>query len=77
MSARYPTSFLALLVTMGSAGLFSEAAGQTTTREAEQWVVPRTPDGRPDLQGNWTNKTITPFERAEGQDPVFSSDQVA
>src|ERR1700693_4033656 len=23
----------------------------------------RTPDGHPDLQGNWTNATITPLER--------------
>ncbi len=27
------------------------------------WTVPRTPDGRPDLQGVWTNTTITPLER--------------
>jgi hypothetical protein len=27
------------------------------------WVVPRTPDGKPDLQGNWTNETQTPLER--------------
>jgi hypothetical protein len=26
-------------------------------------TVPRTPDGHPDLQGIWTNKTITPLER--------------
>lgn len=25
--------------------------------------VPRTPDGHPDLQGTWTNATITPLER--------------
>jgi hypothetical protein len=24
---------------------------------------PRTPDGQPDLQGVWTNETITPLER--------------
>jgi hypothetical protein len=28
------------------------------------WTVPRTPDGQPDLQGFWTNATITPFERS-------------
>ena len=27
--------------------------------------VPRTLDGQPDLQGNWTNATLTPFERPE------------
>jgi len=25
--------------------------------------LPRTPDGKPDLQGNWSNATITPLER--------------
>lgn len=27
--------------------------------------IPRTPDGRPDLQGSWTNATLTPVERPE------------
>ena len=27
------------------------------------WTLPRTPDGQPDLQGIWTNATITPLER--------------
>jgi len=30
-----------------------------------QWVVPRTPDGHPDLQGVWANNNITPLERPE------------
>ena len=25
--------------------------------------MPRTPDGQPDLQGFWTNDTVTPLER--------------
>ncbi len=29
----------------------------------KNWSVPRTPDGKPDLQGVWTNATITPMER--------------
>ena len=33
------------------------------TAQGEAWRVPRTPDGQPDLQGVWTNATITPFER--------------
>src|SRR5437773_1500751 len=30
---------------------------------ASGWKAPRTSDGQPDLQGIWTNATITPFER--------------
>lgn len=32
---------------------------------ADDWTVPRLPDGRPDLQGNWTNVTLTPLQRPE------------
>jgi hypothetical protein len=34
--------------------------GQT---KAKSWSVPRTADGKPDLQGVWTNATLTPMER--------------
>ena len=40
-------------------------------------AVPRTPDGRPDLQGNWTNGTITPIERPQGFEAVLTPEQVA
>jgi hypothetical protein len=39
--------------------------------------IPRTPDGRPDLQGNWTNATLTPFQREEGRGPVYTPEEVA
>ena len=42
----------------GCTGAATEAAGQ-----AGAWIVPRTADGKPDLQGNWTNETQTPLER--------------
>jgi hypothetical protein len=31
----------------------------------KNWKLPRTADGHPDLQGFWTNATITPLERPE------------
>jgi hypothetical protein len=33
------------------------------SRTATTWSVPRTPDGRPDLQGVWANNNMTPLER--------------
>jgi hypothetical protein len=32
-------------------------------QKARPWTAPRTAWGDPDLQGTWTNETITPFER--------------
>ncbi|HEX8028950.1 MAG TPA: hypothetical protein VF491_10835, partial [Vicinamibacterales bacterium] len=42
---------------------------------AKGWVVPRTPDGKPDLQGNWTNETQTPLERMTGGGGTLTDDQ--
>ena len=38
---------------------------QTPAADAERWTVPRTPDGRPDLQGVWTSQTFTPLQRPD------------
>lgn len=61
---------LFLLVNAGTA---SQAAAQTST-----YIAPRTADGKPDLQGMWTNNTITPMERParfEGKPALTAEEQ--
>ena len=42
------------------------------------WTAPRTPDGQPDLQGVWTNATLTPLERpAAMKDKAFLTEEEA
>jgi hypothetical protein len=44
---------------------------------AKPWTA-RTPDGQPDLQGVWTNATLTPFERNPRQaDKAFLTEEEA
>jgi hypothetical protein len=54
------TGALTVLLTAPLPGQTPRGAPPATARN---WTVPRTPDGHPDLQGIWTNATITPLER--------------
>ena len=66
---------VALAVLAAGAGV-AAAQGPGPVRRAGKWVVPRAPDGHHDLQGNWTNGTITPVERPSGQERALTKDQV-
>ena len=78
MIMRYSTILVTLcLMTAAEGRVASAAAQQSPASAAGSWVVPRTPDGHPDLQGNWTNVTLTPFERPEDQEsPVLTWEEV-
>jgi hypothetical protein len=46
--------------------------------QAQNWKPPRTLDGQPDLQGTWTNATLTPLQRpAELGSKEFFTEQEA
>ena len=38
-------------------------AAAPAAKNTSTWKVPRTPDGKPDLQGTWSNNSVTPLER--------------
>src|SRR5438067_7141288 len=70
MSHRFLTSASGLTIVIAVALLGPvPAAAQSAlsaskpTPATEAWILPRTPDGRPDLQGVWDYRTITPLER--------------
>lgn len=55
------------------------ASAATPTQSKSAYKAPRTLDGHPDLQGNWTNATITPFSRAAeyGDRLVMTAEEAA
>ncbi|MCY4662503.1 MAG: hypothetical protein OXF93_22240 [Acidobacteria bacterium] len=59
---------LVALAALALAGTLAAAPAATAQLERvvdPDWTMPRTPDGQPDLQGMWGNKTLTPMERPE------------
>ncbi|WP_420632457.1 hypothetical protein [Candidatus Palauibacter sp.] len=64
-----------LALGVGGALLLPDMARTQTA--SDDWEPPLTPHGHPDLQGNWTNQTLTPFERPEGRGPVLTREEVA
>ena len=66
---------VALVLSFAPAG----AGQQSTVKGPAGWVVPRTADGRPDLEGVWENNSATPLERPAqlAQTPRLSDAELA
>jgi len=64
---------MALLASVTASGQAPASGTKTKT-----WSAPRTSDGQPDLQGYWSNATLTPLERpAELATKPFLTEQEA
>ena len=76
MTARYLQIFVILFFCTPSFSVQEIALAQESE---EEWVVTRTADGKPDLQGYWTTQTFTPLERPDslGNKEFFSEEEMA
>jgi hypothetical protein len=68
---KYIKSAIPRFITMGLLGISPAVVS------AQPWEPNRTPGGRPDLQGYWTNRTRTPLQRpaALGEQRAYSLDE--
>ena len=75
------SSIVTVALTVGTITVLNgqtPAASATKTAKATTgWKMPRTPWGAPDLQGVWSNATITPLQRPTGQEKPFVTEEEA
>ncbi|HEV8393062.1 MAG TPA: hypothetical protein VGQ37_02260 [Vicinamibacterales bacterium] len=71
------SSLVAVLIALSLA--HAGAGQQATAKGPAGWVLPRTADGRPDLEGVWENNSATPLERPAqlAQKPRLSDEELA
>src|ERR1044071_361701 len=72
-------SMKSLSIAVALFALAVTATAPAAAQEAHKFTPPRTPWGEPDLQGTYSNRTITPFERpanVNGRE-FFTKEEVA
>jgi hypothetical protein len=59
--------------------IYGQNVSNPATDDSQEWTTPRTPDGKPDLQGYWTTQTFTPLERPEhlAEKEFFTEEEVS
>jgi len=73
-SGRIAVAHVSLTVVFAS--LVVSSLASPLAAQSSQWVMPRLADGTPDLQGNWSNATMTPIVRPNGVGPILTPEQV-
>ena len=84
MTRRARCSTLAVVLALASV-THAQVEGQQPAAQSRRnapatgWVVPRTADGRPDLEGVWENNSATPLERPRqlADKPRLSDEELA
>jgi len=67
---------VAAVIALVSAGLLARGVAAQESHTGD-WKVPMTEFGQPDLQGNWSNATLTPLMRRTGDPEVLTWAQAA
>jgi hypothetical protein len=63
MRLRAAATLVALFVPVYLSGQGLPVTAKAATSTSKTWAPSHTPDGQPDLEGVWTNSTLTPLER--------------
>ena len=73
------TRLATLIVMLAAVPALAFAATPPHPASNTPYKAPRTPLGQPDLQGNWTNATITPLTRPAkfGERAVLTAEEAA